>query len=123
MSRAFIKEDAGGPERRYILPARSDPSYDAAAAMALLEGANQGGDPDPRRPLPELRFPTGRQGAVASRARLHGRNWDQACDARGRRATRHLRLSRVAARPVLPVRPVRADEREDGFYRSRAAQD
>ena len=42
MSRAFIKEDAGGPERRYILPARSDPSYDAAAAMALLEGANLG---------------------------------------------------------------------------------
>ncbi|PYO74576.1 MAG: hypothetical protein DMD64_03470 [Gemmatimonadetes bacterium] len=42
MSRAFIKEDAGGPERRYSLPARSDPGYDAAAALALLEGANAG---------------------------------------------------------------------------------
>lgn len=42
MSRAFIKEDAGGPERRYNLPARSDPGYDAAAAIALLEGANVG---------------------------------------------------------------------------------
>ena len=42
MSRAFIKEDADGPERRYNLPARSDPGYDAAAALALLEGANVG---------------------------------------------------------------------------------
>jgi hypothetical protein len=42
MSRAFIKEDAGGPERRYHLPPRSDPGYDAAAAIALLEGANVG---------------------------------------------------------------------------------
>ena len=42
MSRAFVKEDAGGPERRYRLPAREDPSYDAAAAEALLEGANVG---------------------------------------------------------------------------------
>jgi hypothetical protein len=42
MSRAFIKEDAGGPERRYSLPPRSDPGYDAAAALALLEGANVG---------------------------------------------------------------------------------
>jgi hypothetical protein len=42
MSRAFIKEDAGGPERRFNLPPRTDPGYDAAAAMALLEGANFG---------------------------------------------------------------------------------
>jgi len=42
MSRAFIKEDAGGPERRYSLPARTDPGYDAAAAWALLDGANNG---------------------------------------------------------------------------------
>jgi hypothetical protein len=42
MSRAFIKEDAGGPERRYHLPARTDPGYDAAAAEALLDGANVG---------------------------------------------------------------------------------
>lgn len=42
MSRAFVKEDAGGPERHYRLPARTDPAYDAAAAWALLEGANAG---------------------------------------------------------------------------------
>jgi hypothetical protein len=42
MSRAFVKEDAGGPERRYNLPSRSDTGYDAAAAVALLEGANVG---------------------------------------------------------------------------------
>ncbi|HTR20971.1 MAG TPA: hypothetical protein VMH88_08970 [Gemmatimonadales bacterium] len=42
MSRAFVKEDAGGPERRYSLPPRSDPGFDEAAAMALLEGANVG---------------------------------------------------------------------------------
>jgi hypothetical protein len=42
MSRAFVKEDAGGPERRYTLPARADPAYDAAAALVLLEGANVG---------------------------------------------------------------------------------
>ena len=42
MSRAFIKEDAGGPERRYSLPKRDDPNYDAAAAWALIEGANAG---------------------------------------------------------------------------------
>jgi hypothetical protein len=42
MSRAFVKEDAGGPERRYTLPARDDPGYDEAAAWALLEGANVG---------------------------------------------------------------------------------
>lgn len=42
MSRAFINEDAGGPEPRYHLPARDDPGYDAAAAWALIEGANAG---------------------------------------------------------------------------------
>jgi hypothetical protein len=42
VSRAFIKEDAGGPEPRYHLPPRSDPGFDAAAAWALLEGANTG---------------------------------------------------------------------------------
>ncbi|MFN2570862.1 MAG: hypothetical protein ABR537_04505 [Gemmatimonadales bacterium] len=42
MSRAFVKEDAGGPERRYSLPPRDDSGYDAAAAWALLEGANDG---------------------------------------------------------------------------------
>ena len=42
MSRAFVKEDAGGPERRYHLPPRDDPGYDSAAAWALLEGANVG---------------------------------------------------------------------------------
>ena len=44
MSRAFVNEDAGssGPRRDYHLPERDDPSYDAAAASALLEGARAG---------------------------------------------------------------------------------
>jgi len=42
MSRAFINEDASGPEPRYQLPPRADPGFDAAAAWALLEGANVG---------------------------------------------------------------------------------
>ena len=42
MSRAFVKEDAGGPEPRYNLPPRTDPGFDAAAARALLDGANAG---------------------------------------------------------------------------------
>ncbi len=42
MSRAFVKEDAGGPERRYSLPPRGDPGFDEAAALALLEGADVG---------------------------------------------------------------------------------
>jgi len=42
MSRAFVKEDSGEPERRYHLPPRTDPGFDAAAALALLEGANVG---------------------------------------------------------------------------------
>jgi hypothetical protein len=41
MSRAFVREDS--EERRraptWIFPARDDPSFDAAAASALLEGA------------------------------------------------------------------------------------
>lgn len=42
MSRAFVKEDSGEPARRYYLPKRDDPGYDAAAAAALIEGANVG---------------------------------------------------------------------------------
>jgi hypothetical protein len=42
VSRAFVNEDASGPEPRYNLPARDDPGFDAAAAWALLEGANVG---------------------------------------------------------------------------------
>ncbi|MFL5522805.1 MAG: hypothetical protein ACJ8AF_01735 [Gemmatimonadaceae bacterium] len=45
MSRAFVKEDAGGwgdPGKRYSLPPREDPGYDAAAAEALLEAARAG---------------------------------------------------------------------------------
>lgn len=43
MSRAFVKEDEGDlPPRRYELPPTSDPGYPAAAAWALLEGANHG---------------------------------------------------------------------------------
>jgi hypothetical protein len=41
MSRAFVREDPEEqrPRRSYSLPARDDPSFDAAAATALLEGA------------------------------------------------------------------------------------
>jgi len=45
MSRAFVKEDAGGWGsfgRRFGLPARDDPGFDAAAAAALLEAAGEG---------------------------------------------------------------------------------
>ena len=41
MSRAFVNEDAGSstPKRGYGLPARGDPSFDEAAARALLQAA------------------------------------------------------------------------------------
>jgi hypothetical protein len=42
MSRAFVNEDASGPEPRYNLPDKDDPGYDAAAARALIDGANVG---------------------------------------------------------------------------------
>ncbi len=43
MSRAFINEDAGSGEApRFPLPAREDPSFDIAAARALLHGADLG---------------------------------------------------------------------------------
>lgn len=43
MSRAFVNEDAGAGEApRFQLPGRQDPSYDLAAARALLRGADIG---------------------------------------------------------------------------------
>ena len=42
MSRAFVKEDSEDQPRRYELPPPSDPAFPAAAAWALLEGANHG---------------------------------------------------------------------------------
>ncbi len=42
MSRAFVNEDAQGPEPDYHLPRRDDPGYDEAAAWALIEGADVG---------------------------------------------------------------------------------
>jgi hypothetical protein len=45
MSRAFVKEDSGhwgDPARRFALPPRDDPGFDAAAAEALLEAARAG---------------------------------------------------------------------------------
>ena len=43
MSRAFVNEDAGAGEApRFSLPSRDDPAYDAAAARALILGANVG---------------------------------------------------------------------------------
>ncbi|HET6700971.1 MAG TPA: hypothetical protein VFH14_04155 [Gemmatimonadaceae bacterium] len=47
MSRAFVNEDAGGgPRRRFSLPPRDDPEFDAAAAAALLEAAREGATGD-----------------------------------------------------------------------------
>lgn len=42
MSRAFVKEDDHEPEPRYNLPDPDSDYYEEAAALALLEGANQG---------------------------------------------------------------------------------
>jgi hypothetical protein len=44
MSRAFVNEDAGegGVAKRYALPEREDPAFDAAAANVLLEAARDG---------------------------------------------------------------------------------
>lgn len=45
MSRAFVKEDSDEVPERYSLPPRDDPAFPAAAAWALLEGANRGNSP------------------------------------------------------------------------------
>lgn len=44
VSRAFVNEDAGSgdPIKRFGLPARDDPSFDAVAAEVLLEAARDG---------------------------------------------------------------------------------
>jgi hypothetical protein len=45
VSRAFVKEDGGSwgdPSRHYNLPDRNDPTFDEAAARALIEGAVAG---------------------------------------------------------------------------------
>ncbi len=45
MSRAFTKEDSGSwsdPSKRFSLPPRDDPAFDAAAAETLLEAARTG---------------------------------------------------------------------------------
>ena len=44
MSRAFVRDDAGDyvPPGRFGLPPVEDPSFDAAAARALLEAARDG---------------------------------------------------------------------------------
>jgi hypothetical protein len=44
MSMAFLRDDAEGemPRRNYDLPERDDPTYDRAAARALLEAARVG---------------------------------------------------------------------------------
>lgn len=42
MSRAFVNEDAEGPRPSYHLPRRDDPGFDAAAALALIQGADVG---------------------------------------------------------------------------------
>ena len=44
MSRAFVNEDSGDRPsgRRFVLPARGDPGFDAAEAEAILEAAREG---------------------------------------------------------------------------------
>ena len=42
MSRAFVNDDAEGPEPKFVLPKRDDSGFDEAAALALLDGADQG---------------------------------------------------------------------------------
>lgn len=44
MSRAFVNEDAAanGPIKRFALPPRDDPGFDATAAEVLLEAARDG---------------------------------------------------------------------------------
>jgi hypothetical protein len=44
VSRAFVNEDSGSgaPGKRYVLPERDDPSFDAVAAEVLLEAAREG---------------------------------------------------------------------------------
>lgn len=45
MSRAFVTENAdqwGDPSKRFSLPPRDDPTYDAVAADILLEAARDG---------------------------------------------------------------------------------
>ena len=44
MSRAFVNEDSGSrpSSRRFVLPPRTDPAFDAAAARAILEAAREG---------------------------------------------------------------------------------
>lgn len=44
MSRAFVNEDSGDRPsgRRFMLPARDDPSFDAAAARVILDAARDG---------------------------------------------------------------------------------
>jgi hypothetical protein len=44
MSRAFVNEDAGGRPsgRRFVLPPRTDPGFDAAAARVILDAAREG---------------------------------------------------------------------------------
>jgi hypothetical protein len=44
VSRAFTREDDvwGDPSRRFDLPPRDDPGFDAAAAEVLLESAREG---------------------------------------------------------------------------------
>ena len=44
MSRAFVNEDAGDrpSSRRFMLPSREDPAFDAAAARVILDAARDG---------------------------------------------------------------------------------
>ena len=71
MSRAFVNEDAGGPERRFNLPARTDPGYDAAAAWALIDYLTRPEQMIERRP-PEQRAEHARRPDPDARAARAG---------------------------------------------------
>jgi hypothetical protein len=95
MSRAFVREDAGDqrPGRVYVLPPRDDPTFDRAAARALLEGARIG---DTARAEEATGYPWG-----APALRPHVEQW-----LRWAREERDERLEQVAER-FLRWRPAR----------------
>ena len=85
MSRAFVNEDAGspGPSRRFVLPPRDDPGFNAAAAEALLEAA--------------------REGDTSSRGAGHRLLLGRACASRGR-PTNHDPRAAIRRRPARAAR-------------------
>ncbi|MFQ5702896.1 MAG: hypothetical protein ACE5HT_02630 [Gemmatimonadales bacterium] len=91
MSRAFVNEDAEGPEPSYILPERDDPGFDEAAALALIEGWNQG---DLRSAELATGYSWGEKKLVAHVERILERAREQQDERLEQLAKRFLRASR-----------------------------